>query len=434
MYDRGQEQLLSPGFQRILATSFSRRSRRPSAKRLCDGLVGGICEARNAQDTALLPVRAHLFFRNLQGLWVCSDPHCSAAPARTSPCPVGQLHYTPALTCQCGSRVVELLYCEACGEVFLGGYRSRGVNPNEWYLSPDHPDLEASPDMASLDRDYARYAVFWPAANGLQPATQQWSQDLVQRQWQAAFFVPAEGRVAHGRKSRKQCGAICTAFRRCMGRTETFLIRLRKGLRQARARHIRPAVQGATRTGRGGTSDRQCGRSGPAFKNWRRFFLTFCCAKLAMRIRAGENWLFFLTAGKMQRNYPPECALRITATPFAKRSRARLDTSRRRSTCIYRATERSGLDAEQQASANAYAAAYPSEAATLVHGARTDGKSAITSISPADLPAGRSTHPAPRYSRTARNFAACDRCVVATIAARALIPAVIRRMSSGQIP
>jgi hypothetical protein len=170
----------------------------PEREAAVEGLVGGICEARNAQDTALLPVRAHLFFRNLQGLWACSDPHCSAAPPRTFACPVGQLHYTPALTCQCGSRVVELLYCEACGEVFLGGYRSGSVNPNEWYLSPDHPDLEASPDVASLDRDYARYAVFWPAPNGLQPATQQWSQDLAQRQWQAAFFVPAEGRVAHG--------------------------------------------------------------------------------------------------------------------------------------------------------------------------------------------------------------------------------------------
>lgn len=170
----------------------------PEREAAVEGLVGGICEARNAQELALLPVRAHLFFRNLQGLWACSDAHCSAAPARTFACPVGRLHYTPALTCQCGSRVVELLYCEACGEVFLGGYRSGSVNPNEWYLSPDHPDLEASPDMASLDRDYARYVVFWPAPNGLQPATQQWSQDLVQRQWQAAFFVPGEGRVAHG--------------------------------------------------------------------------------------------------------------------------------------------------------------------------------------------------------------------------------------------
>ena len=158
----------------------------------------GLCLTRGPQNAALLPVRAHLFFRNLQGLWVCSNPQCSASPPRTTPCPVGQLHYTPTLTCDCGSRVVELLYCEACGEVFLGGYRRPGPNPNEWYLSPDHPDLEASPDMASLDRDYARYGVFWPAANGMQPTSPQWSQDNVQRLWQPAFFVTGEGRVAHG--------------------------------------------------------------------------------------------------------------------------------------------------------------------------------------------------------------------------------------------
>ena len=163
-----------------------------------NGLLGGVCDARSPQGSALLPVRAHLLFRNLQGLWVCSDPHCSAVTARTSPCPVGQIHYAPALSCQCGSRVVELLYCETCGEVFLGGYRSPSVNPNEWYLSPDHPDLEASPDMASLDRDYARYVVFWPAENGVLPASPQWSQDGVQRLWQPAFFVPSEGRVGHG--------------------------------------------------------------------------------------------------------------------------------------------------------------------------------------------------------------------------------------------
>jgi len=172
------------------------------------GLIGGICAARSPQDTAPLPLRAHLLFRNLQGLWVCSDSQCSAAPARTSPCPVGQLHYTPALTCQCGARVVELLYCEACGEVFLGGYRRPGINPNEWYLSPDHPDLEASPDMASFDRDYARYAVFWPAENGAQPTTQGWSQDNVRREWQPAFFVPTEARVALGGNAQARRGFL----------------------------------------------------------------------------------------------------------------------------------------------------------------------------------------------------------------------------------
>src|SRR5579885_1163250 len=161
------------------------------------GLLAAICDTTGPQGNAPLPVRAHLFFRNLQGLWVCSNPGCTAI-ARASACPVGQLHYTPAVTCQCGSRVMELLYCEACGEVFLGGYRRAGMNPNEWFLSPDHPDLEASPDLAALDRDYARYAVFWPAPNGVQPVSGQWSQDTVQRIWQSAHFIPAEGRVAHG--------------------------------------------------------------------------------------------------------------------------------------------------------------------------------------------------------------------------------------------
>ncbi len=172
----------------------------PAEKQLAaEGLLGGICDALSPQNSALLQVRAHLFFRNLQGLWVCSNPQCGAAAARTGPCPVGRLHYTPAFTCQCGSRVVELLYCEACGEVFIGGYRRpTGLNPNEWYLSPDHPDLEASPDLAALDRDYATYAVFWPADGALQPVTQQWIQDNVPRQWQQAHLVLAEGRVALG--------------------------------------------------------------------------------------------------------------------------------------------------------------------------------------------------------------------------------------------
>src|SRR5260370_33075926 len=61
------------------------------------GLLGGICDA-STQGTALLPVRAHLFFRNLQGLWVCSDSQCAAVTNRTAPRPVVRLHYTQPLT------------------------------------------------------------------------------------------------------------------------------------------------------------------------------------------------------------------------------------------------------------------------------------------------------------------------------------------------
>ena len=65
-------------------------------------------------------------------------------------------------------------------------------------FSPDHPDLEASPDIASLDRDYLRYAVYWPAGPNLVPASPQWSQDRVPRTWRAASLTAGDGRVALG--------------------------------------------------------------------------------------------------------------------------------------------------------------------------------------------------------------------------------------------
>jgi DEAD/DEAH box helicase domain-containing protein len=163
-----------------------------------EGLLAGLCTARSPQNGALLPIRAHMFFRNLQGLWVCVNPACNAVPVQFPQRPVGRLHYAPTLTCSCGSRILELLYCEACGEVFVGGYRRPGSGTYEWYLSPDHPDLEKSPDLVSLDRDYIRYAVFWPAPDGSRPARDRWSEKNINRAWREAHLVASEAKVAHG--------------------------------------------------------------------------------------------------------------------------------------------------------------------------------------------------------------------------------------------
>jgi hypothetical protein len=336
----------------------------PEREAAVEGLIGGICEARTAQGSALLPVRSHLFFRNLQGLWACSDPHCNAAPVRTFACTVGQLHYTPALTCQCGSRIVELLYCEACGEVFLGGYRSGSVNPNEWYLSPDHPDLEASPDMASFDRDYARYAVFWPAPNGLQPATQQWSQDLVQRQWQAAFFVPGEGRVAHGGNAQAVRGYLYRVPQ-MHGPGGNIVDPLPQGLAPSAGRAYpsrcprcdtnwaRRGIGSPVRTQRTGfqklaqvLSDvllREVGNENPS---GRKLVVFSDSRQDAAKLSAGMRFAHYLDsvrqalAGGLQN-------LGAGALAFIAQLNGQT------------------LSADEQASANAYAAAYPSEAATL---------------------------------------------------------------------
>ncbi len=152
-------------------------------------------------ETAPLPLRAHIFFRNVQGVWACTNPQCSEVRGRARPCPVGKLHFQPRLSCDCGSRVLELLTCESCGEVFLGGYRTpdNPLTPGVWYLSADHPDLEAAPEIAFLDREYSNYAVYWPAEPGRPPLTPNWQQSYVQRNWTQAGLSPRDGSVELGR-------------------------------------------------------------------------------------------------------------------------------------------------------------------------------------------------------------------------------------------
>jgi len=162
------------------------------------GLLTAFSQARTGTGEAPLVMRAHLFFRNLQGMWVCTNQNCTVAAPRTDYCPTGRLHYVPRLTCDCGARVLELLYCESCGEVFYGGYRQEGQNPNEWFLSPEHPNLEASADAVSFERDYASYAVFWPTQRGTVPTSRRWTQDNVTRSWRPAQYVANEGRVQLG--------------------------------------------------------------------------------------------------------------------------------------------------------------------------------------------------------------------------------------------
>jgi DEAD/DEAH box helicase domain-containing protein len=84
------------------------------------------------------PVRGHLFFHNLQNLWACCDPSCDggvhtmgnhdggivhvaerkAEPPIQRPT-VGALHCEHRLSCACGARVLDLIVCEVCGDLFL---------------------------------------------------------------------------------------------------------------------------------------------------------------------------------------------------------------------------------------------------------------------------------------------------------------------------
>ena len=58
--------------------------------------------------------------------------------------------------------VLELLNCETCGDLFLGGYKQQiSEKPPSWYLSGDYQELTSLPEKGVRDRNYETYAIFW---------------------------------------------------------------------------------------------------------------------------------------------------------------------------------------------------------------------------------------------------------------------------------
>ncbi len=71
------------------------------------------------------PIRSHLFFRGLPGLYVCTNIECGTHdPAK--PKLLGRMHPTERLQCDCGARVYELLTHRSCGAAYLRAYMRPG--------------------------------------------------------------------------------------------------------------------------------------------------------------------------------------------------------------------------------------------------------------------------------------------------------------------
>jgi DEAD/DEAH box helicase domain-containing protein len=147
------------------------------------------------------PVRGHLFFHNLQNMWVCCNPECtdpniiplqrSTLRATQKPT-VGAIHPANRLACSCGSRVLDLIVCEVCGDAFLGGFRaeSGGKQGKTTILTADQPDLENMPDRVSLSQRHSQYAVFWPLPFGqpwsIRPVATDWTMKGLKYRWTEA--------------------------------------------------------------------------------------------------------------------------------------------------------------------------------------------------------------------------------------------------------
>jgi len=123
--------------------------------------------AAPSDDTGI-PLRAHMFARTLRGLWACSNERCSAIPGGTRPTPsVGRLFDKPLHTCQCGGRVLELLYCFECGDVSLGGFVAGEVPGEDGVLLAATPtEIPMTEPLPVFRRDVTRYRWYRPGRAG----------------------------------------------------------------------------------------------------------------------------------------------------------------------------------------------------------------------------------------------------------------------------
>lgn len=174
------------------------------ARALGDVLAGGPGKSRVAPTTPSF--RVHFFFRALEGLF-----------AALQKAPDGEVAYT-SLSIERGAglartgeeepprRLVEILYCESCGELFIGGMRSSTGAGGAIDLLPSTANLEALPFGASgtefEDLTHDEYALFWPTnCGGAETPETVSARDRSQPSWERAFLDPFGARVWRDRTS-----------------------------------------------------------------------------------------------------------------------------------------------------------------------------------------------------------------------------------------
>jgi hypothetical protein len=153
-------------FQAVRALLFARGA--------ADGLRDWLASTPSSFPT----FRIHTFFRSIEGLYAPASADLGTdAQFLPRSAPVGRLtiEREPRILIAAepagapiSYRLFELLYCEACGELFFGGLKGGPPVPTGYAaeLLPHEPLLDGLPDKSASqrfeDQTFDGYAVFWP--------------------------------------------------------------------------------------------------------------------------------------------------------------------------------------------------------------------------------------------------------------------------------
>ena len=106
-------------------------------------------------------IRFHQFFKYIEGMWgelqaTINDPVAS---------PAQNLSYEPQEVGPHNGKVLELLRCECCGELFIGGNRKN--QDGRLYMTLNYPSLETIPNFNPTpmvqNKSFEDYTLFWPS-------------------------------------------------------------------------------------------------------------------------------------------------------------------------------------------------------------------------------------------------------------------------------
>jgi Lhr-like helicase len=96
--------------------------------------------------------RLHFLINNPQGVWACACRECAPNPEPERN--FGKIYTTPRQFCDNGHRIFELLYCECCGEVYMGGSEKSldGLDgaSNITLLALADPNVERAPIASAV--------------------------------------------------------------------------------------------------------------------------------------------------------------------------------------------------------------------------------------------------------------------------------------------
>lgn len=184
-----------------------------------DDAIRGFLIFRGSINNEYLPsLRFHQFYRYIDGLWG------ELLPDKAHAGHIGEILFHPEEVSSNGEhRVLELLRCECCGELFIGGNRADSVSRGKVGLSLNSPQLDKIPNMQATPmvqrKSLDEYAIFWPSEarslNGWfssEPATGNYERfgvvncigeksprdtgsDAIHGAWKEGFLNPYDGSI-----------------------------------------------------------------------------------------------------------------------------------------------------------------------------------------------------------------------------------------------